>query len=75
MKRSCTAEEFEAFLKGYPRPLERDVARTHEPPLVTYNDFTRGGYPVSVVASHSFDNLAGTVPSDWKIESRPGERL
>jgi hypothetical protein len=67
MKKPCTAEEFDSFLKAYPRPLERDVAGMYEPPLVTYNDFTLGNWPESVVASHSFSDREGTTPSGWKV--------
>jgi hypothetical protein len=51
----CSKEEFEAFLRGYPRPLERDVYGACEPPLVSYNDWTLGNWPTSIVASHSLD--------------------
>ncbi len=51
--RECTKEELLAFVASYPRPLERDVYGAHEPPLVTFNDFTLGKWPDSVVASFS----------------------
>jgi hypothetical protein len=47
-----TKEEFDAFIKAYPRPLERDVNATVEPTCVTFNDFTLGDWPKSVVASY-----------------------
>ncbi len=47
----CTREELIAFVRSYPRELERDVNAICEPPLVTFNDFTLGDWPESVVAS------------------------
>lgn len=56
--RKCTESEFDAFVAGYPRPLERDVAGIFEPPLVTLNDFTLAPkWPDSVVASYYLDYL------------------
>lgn len=49
--RTVDKEEFDAFLKGYPRPLDRDVVRFCEPPQIQYNDFSLGDWPKSVVAS------------------------
>lgn len=41
---------FDAFVAAYPRPLVRDVFGAYEPPLLTYNDFTLGDWPASVIA-------------------------
>jgi hypothetical protein len=49
--RPCTKVELEAFVASYPRPLVKDVFGAFEPPLLTYNDFTLGAWPDSVVAS------------------------
>lgn len=44
--------EFKEWIATYPNKLERDVFGAAEPPLVTWNDFTRAPYwPDSVVAS------------------------
>lgn len=51
IEKQVSRAEFEKFLKEYPRPLERDVYAPNEPPLVTYNDFTLGVWPHSIVAS------------------------
>lgn len=51
--KECTADELEAFISSYPRELTRDVYAVVEPPLVTFNDFTLGKWPESVVASYS----------------------
>lgn len=55
--RSCTKEEFEAFVAAYPGHLERDIYGACEPPLVTFNDFKRAPmWPDSVVASCLLDD-------------------
>ncbi len=51
----CTLDEFNAFVKAYPRKLVRDVNGTCEPPYVTYNDFTLGDWPKSIVAGYDAD--------------------
>jgi hypothetical protein len=53
MPRLVTEEEMLAHVKSWPRELERDVYGAYDPPLVTYNDFTLGKWPTSVVASYS----------------------
>jgi len=52
LMKSVSKEEFDAFLKAYPRELKADSYMAAEPPFVTYNDFERAPYwPDSVVAS------------------------
>lgn len=46
-----TKEQFVHFINTYPNKLDIDVYRVYEPPLITYNDFTLGNWPKSVVAS------------------------
>jgi hypothetical protein len=66
--KSVTKEEFEVFVKAYPRPLEFDVAAMFEPPLCTYNDFTLGDWPASVVASYEqFTSYEDPTPTGYKI--------
>lgn len=65
--RYCTKYEFDAFIAAYPRKLVRDVACFYDPPLVTFNDFTLGKWPQSVVASYSFTDLDAKTPSNWYI--------
>lgn len=48
-----TKQEHDDFIGSYPRQLDRDVNRICEPPSITHNDFTRGKWPESVVASYS----------------------
>ena len=64
--KKVTKEEFEQYLKNYPRELETDVNGICEPPLVTYNDFTLGKYPQSIVAKY-YNNKMGYEP-DRPIE-------
>jgi hypothetical protein len=46
-----TEEEFEKFIKEYPRPLKKDITGIFEPPLMTFNDFSLDPFwPGSVVA-------------------------
>ena len=63
----CTKDELDHFVKAYPRKLERDVFGAYEPPLVTFNDFTLGGWPDSVVASFSAPYRPGDAPSGHRI--------
>jgi hypothetical protein len=50
MKRNVSKEELDAFVKAYPRTLKKNINGIMEPPLLTYNDFTLGDWPQSVVA-------------------------
>ncbi len=70
--KKCTYEEIEAFIKTYPRKLERDVFGAYEPPLVTYNDFTLGVWPESVIASYRWDSIEDTK-EDCQIKECLGE--
>jgi hypothetical protein len=50
---SCTKAEFDAFIAAYPRELTRKNIMVSDPPTVTFNDATLGGWPESMVASYS----------------------
>lgn len=51
IKKEVTREEFNEFLKNYPRSLEVDVCGIYEPPCISYNDFELADrWPYSVVA-------------------------
>lgn len=53
-------DEFEKFVDDYAKhhPLEKDVAGMYEPPLLTYNDFSKGSmWPESVVAKVIFGEV------------------
>ena len=51
IEKRVTREEFDEFLKNYPRSLVRDVCGISGPPSVTYNDFELADrWPYSVVA-------------------------
>jgi len=50
-EKQVSEEQFEKFIKSYPRELERDVYGVCDPPLVTYNDFELANkWPYSIVA-------------------------
>lgn len=63
-----TKEEFKQFIDSYPRHLERDVAMMCEPPVITFNDFSLGAWPASVVARYTFEDIECLVPSDWEVK-------
>jgi hypothetical protein len=66
MLKDVSREEFDAFVKAYPRPLTRDVTAICEPPLITFNDFERAPYwPGSVVASCNNDGTGG--PNNFRV--------
>jgi hypothetical protein len=48
--KKVTKEEFEDFIKNYKNKLEIDINGAFEPPIKTYNDFSLGNWPESVVA-------------------------
>ena len=51
-RKKVSKEEFENFIKIYPKSLEYDFCAMYEPPIGTYNDFSTGKvWPDSVVAS------------------------
>lgn len=45
-----TKEEFYKYVNGYPGRLTADVTGIIDPPLISYNDFSLGVWPQSVVA-------------------------
>lgn len=51
--KKVSKEEFYKFVNSYPRKLEYDVTGYFDPPLATFNDFTLGDWPDSIVASYS----------------------
>jgi hypothetical protein len=66
--KSVTRDEFEQFVTTYPRVLDRDVAMMAEPPVVTFNDFTLGNWPESIVARHTFESPSSRTPCDWCVK-------
>ena len=57
-----TKDEFYEFINSYPTKLDFDTTGIYEPPLSSYNDFTRGFWPDSMVAKiHRNDML----PEEW----------
>jgi len=52
IKKRVTKEEFNAFLKQYPRKLVSDVYGVCDPPAISYNDFELANrWPYSIVAN------------------------
>lgn len=47
-----TKAQFDAFLIDYAAGFTVDVCQISEPPTVTYNDFTLGDWPDSIIAKH-----------------------
>jgi hypothetical protein len=52
-------DEMLEFVSSYNETLERIVNATYEPPLITYNDFTLGNWPESVVAYYTMGDRDG----------------
>lgn len=59
--KEVSKEEFEQYLRDYPRKLVKDYCGISEPPLVSYNDFTLGDFPESIVAKFH-DEKMGYCP-------------
>lgn len=57
--REVTKAEADTYLRAYPNELRKDICGIFEPPCVTYNDFTKGDWPKSVVVSVSLDSDYG----------------
>lgn len=61
VKKEVTIAQMRAFVAAYPRELEVDVSHICEPPLKTYNDFTMGNWPESVVAGYGLGSDKGFI--------------
>ena len=48
--KQVTKEEFNNFIKSYPANLAFDTTGICDPPLSSYNDFSRGNWPDSMDA-------------------------
>lgn len=59
--KKVTKEEFTTFISNFPTELETDIYAVCEPALITYNDFSRGPWPQSIVAR------------TWLYDEQPGE--
>ncbi|MBQ8570317.1 MAG: hypothetical protein IJ444_02265 [Kiritimatiellae bacterium] len=59
-------DEFYEFVKSYPNKLAFDTTGICDPPLSSYNDFTRGNWPESMVAKVYRNDI---LPKEWN----PGE--
>jgi len=66
--KTVTKEEFEQFLKDYPEKLVHDVCRVCDPPMISFNDFTKAEkWPESVVAKY-FDRYYPTDDITYMIQ-------
>ncbi len=65
--KSVTEQELKSFVASFPRDLSLDVCGIVEPPQVTYNDFTLGKWPDSVVVRY-FTGYMGDQPRDFEIK-------
>lgn len=73
-KRPVTPEELREFVANYPRRPETDVWGVSEPPMITWNDFTLGNWPESVVCGRydGSDNCWIIEPdNEWPFRSIP----
>lgn len=60
--KKVSKEEFYSYIKSYPRKLDFDTCGICEPPLSSYNDFTRGYWPDSMVAKIYRNDM---LPEEW----------
>lgn len=58
-----TKEELLNFVKNYGSKLDVDTCQIFTPPLVTFNDFTKGKWPESVVANIVWNESMKGYPS------------
>lgn len=82
MSKAVGKDEFDAFIAAYPRPLDINVSGISEPPTKSYNDFTLGNWPESVVASVSLFEIYPKgdpksypyvwEPNKYRIHREPG---
>jgi hypothetical protein len=64
--KTVTAEEFEQFLRNYPRILDVDVCQICEPPFKSFNDFNIGNWPDSIVAKITLNEAWGQ-PNEYQV--------
>lgn len=55
-------EEFYAFIKAYPNKLDFDTTGICDPPLSSYNDFSRGMWPDSMIGKIYRNDM---MPKEW----------
>lgn len=60
--RRVSKEEFNSFVKSYPANLDFDTTGICDPPLSSYNDFSRGNWPDSMVAKVYRNDM---LPKEW----------
>ena len=60
--KQVTKEDFYNFIDSYPTKLDFDTTGICDPPLSSYNDFTRGNWPDSMVAKVYRNDM---LPKEW----------
>ncbi len=63
----ATPEQYDAFLASYPRKLDRHLTTICEPLYISYNDFTMGKWPDSIVAGCMVDDYLLTDPTKFRM--------
>ena len=71
-RRPVSKEEFMKHVKDWPRPLVRDVYAVCDPAVISYNDFTYGDWPDSIVAFY-YGEYAGDPACNWTIVKERAE--
>lgn len=66
--KKVSKEEFIEFLNKYPRKLEKHTSLIQDPHLVSFNDFSLGMYPETVVACYYLEDN-----TDYKIRENAEE--
>jgi hypothetical protein len=51
--KQASKAEFEEFIESYPNKLESHTSHIITPPIVSFNDFSLGKFPESIVATIS----------------------
>lgn len=65
--KQVSKEEFDAFVKAYPKPLEWNVTKTCEPPLGNHNDFSDGKVWPDSMVTQVFFNEVYKEPNEYYI--------
>jgi hypothetical protein len=68
-RRECSEAELQAFVAAYPRALVVDVYRVPEPPVVTWNDFSLGVWPQSIVCGKVLESYLGDPATFFVCET------
>ncbi len=67
---AATPEQYDAFLASYPRELDRHLTTICEPCQISYNDFTLGKWPQSIVACCAVEDYLLTDPDKFRMNGK-----